>query len=363
MTRTPPRLSWSLVISTYDRERILRRCLALAAAQTRPPREIIVVDASPGWAATRDWVVATLAPAHPHVDWRYEPAVRRSLPAQRNQGIAMATADVLLMIDDDSLMYPDCAERIMAIYEADTEGAIAGIMATEAGQPPPELPVEPGGGSPPSAGAGAPVPAVPPLGPLRRLKDDLLVRFGVRDFLPPYDPDAATETIPAAVRHLGVAPAARLMGAYMTYRRRVLVRHRFDEVLDAYAYLEDADVSYRASRDGVLLQATGALLCHTRDAGGRLSKYTTAVLGALNAVVLHRLHSGDVGRSRAEMRPFLRKRMVVEALRDVHKRRWSLPQARGVWHALRLYDRVFAMREDELRGWYAGYQRQLVARG
>ena len=45
-------LTWALVIATYKRENILLRCLQLAAIQTRLPKEIIVVDASPDYEKT-----------------------------------------------------------------------------------------------------------------------------------------------------------------------------------------------------------------------------------------------------------------------------------------------------------------------
>ena len=50
-------LSWALFIATYKREHILLRCLRLAAGQTRPPKEIIVVDASPDYEKTCDLVL------------------------------------------------------------------------------------------------------------------------------------------------------------------------------------------------------------------------------------------------------------------------------------------------------------------
>src|SRR5262249_52513802 len=98
--------------------------------------EIIVVDASPGWEKTRDDVLANLAAAHPEIRWNYVAAEKRSSAAQRNQGIRLATADVLLLIDDDSLMYPDCAEQILRIYEADPEGVVAGVNAMHVPVPP-----------------------------------------------------------------------------------------------------------------------------------------------------------------------------------------------------------------------------------
>jgi len=107
--------SWALVISTYNRKDVLLRCINTALTQTVPPAEVIVVDASADWEANREQVERAVAPSHPRVKFEYREARQKRLPAQRNQGIELATADVLFMIDDDSLMYPDCAEEILRV--------------------------------------------------------------------------------------------------------------------------------------------------------------------------------------------------------------------------------------------------------
>src|SRR5262249_34568845 len=92
-------LTWALVIATYRREHILPRCLRLAAQQTRPPAEVIVVDASPNWEKTRDEILASVAAAHPAIRWAYVAAEQRSSAFQRNQGVRLAGADILFLID------------------------------------------------------------------------------------------------------------------------------------------------------------------------------------------------------------------------------------------------------------------------
>ena len=102
---------WSLLIATYNRPESLCRSLRFATAQSRPPAEVIVVDASDRWEEHRTMVlqqVAAHAPAA--ILWRYERARVRGLATQRNQAIALASGDVLFLIDDDAFMYPDCAE-------------------------------------------------------------------------------------------------------------------------------------------------------------------------------------------------------------------------------------------------------------
>ena len=71
-------LSWALVIATFKRAHILPRCLKFAALQTAPPSEIIVVDASPDWAATRAAVMSDLASQHEGIRWIYVEAERPS---------------------------------------------------------------------------------------------------------------------------------------------------------------------------------------------------------------------------------------------------------------------------------------------
>jgi glycosyltransferase involved in cell wall biosynthesis/GT2 family glycosyltransferase len=345
----PGSLSWSLVVATYNRRAVLRRCLELATRQTRSPCEIIVVDASADWEAARADILSELAARHPGIRWQYVQADRRSLTVQRNQGIRLATADIVFLIDDDSLMYPDCAEHILRVYESDPDGLVVGVMADEAAVPPDEAP------------SGPPAPAPPP-GKLRQLKDRLLRALGVMAYLKPYDTRAASRPLPKGCDGLRVLPRESLYGASMTFRRRVVAAEPFEEILDAYAYLEDADASYRAARNGLLLQAQDARLCHLRAPGGRLSDYTLSTLGALNALVLHRLHSSDLRRSRSLYRSFLLKQLVVQALRDLARRDETFPRARGIWTAMGRLRTVLGSRKEAVRAWYPQFQTELLTR-
>ena len=130
---------------------------------------------------------------------------------QRNQGIALATADILFLIDDDSLMYPGCAGRIMAIYEADRDGAVAGVQATLAAAPPGDLEVADGRKK---TGYGA-VPEVRG-GRLRTVKEALWRHLFLMDaptLFIPYDGAYPRRPLPSAIARLGVVregPAARL---------------------------------------------------------------------------------------------------------------------------------------------------------
>ena len=139
-------LTWSQSVVTFKRPDMLLRCLKLGAEQSRPPAEIVVVDASPDWDKTRDRVMAELAPRHPEIRWVYEKAIEPNIAIQRNQALGLVTSDITIAPDDDSLLYPDAAEEILRAYEADVEGKVVGIMTLLADDPPDvERPAPPAG--------------------------------------------------------------------------------------------------------------------------------------------------------------------------------------------------------------------------
>ncbi|MGD1278307.1 MAG: glycosyltransferase [Tepidisphaeraceae bacterium] len=345
----PVPLHWSLVIATYQRQQILQRCLRLAAGHTRPPRQIIIVDASPDWQRSRDAVLSTLAAEHAEIAWIYVPAERRSAAAQRNQGIRLADAEIIFLIDDDSLMYPDCAAQIMRVYEADAGGAVAGVSPVHVPLPPDR----------PQAAAGdaAERGTTKRHGRLMRFVRRLLA---ADDIFVPYDEDFPRHALPPALAQLPVTLRPLMVGSGMTLRREVCLREPFEEILGYYAYGEDSDAGYRASRGGALVTALSARVCHIGAGGGRLDRFVVAALGALNPLVLHRLYSTDLNRSRRRLRRMMARRMLILLGKDLSQGRFALPNVRGMLYAWRRMDEVFARSPEELRVWYPQVQKDLV---
>ncbi len=344
------RLTWDLVIATYKREEILPRCLRLAAGQTRAPARVIVVDASPGWEATRAQVMGEIAPAFPGIEWRYDKAERASSAAQRNQGLRLATADVVFYIDDDSLLYPDCAEIIMSVYESDREGKVAGVSMIEVGTTPEDA-ARPGAGAPRT---------VTPSESGSRFRDAIRRVLKADEIFVPYDAAFPDHGVPESVRGMEVGARQTMTGNRVTYRREFAVREPFEEMLARYAAGEDSDQSYRVSRHGALLTAFEAKMFHVGSPGGRMPPRVTTSLGAMNPLVLTRLHCSDPARKQRETASLLRRRLLIEAIKDVTKRQLSFPRARGILDALRNLPRVYAMSEGELREWYPEFQTALI---
>ncbi|HYT88092.1 MAG TPA: glycosyltransferase [Gemmataceae bacterium] len=351
--KTVQPLRWALIVVTYNRGPALHRCVGYALGQTRPPQEIIIVDASTNWQEIRDSLFAQFARTHPEIRWEYQPARIRGITHQRNQAIELATSEIFFLIDDDSFMYPDCAEEIMRVYEADPAGAVAGVGAMLSETPP-------GDAEKPAAAA---VPAPPSRPSLKqRLTDFMERRVDADATLLPYDEAYPEHPLPPAVAALDVAVTRYLQGMRMTYRREVIQRERFNEMLWRYASTEDLDASYRASRHGALLNAFRARLYHALDPSGRLTRYVCSVLGLINMAALYRLHGR---RPRALLRAFgarIALRVGANTLRDLARRRFTLPYARADLFALTQLGHISRMDEDALRRWLPAFQNDLIER-
>ena len=347
-------LTWSLVIPTYQRQAVLLRCLRCAAQQTFPPKEIIVVDASPQWQQTSTRVTQELIPTFPQIQWKYVQAHRLSSAAQRNQGIELTSAEIIFLIDDDSLMYPDCAQEVMSIYRLDKEHKVSGIMpALEV--LPPDVQCASSSVSSPSIKVNNQWTIVQSYlrGKAKRL-------IGDDDIFIPYDFYFPKYSLPESLKTQQVHPVSMTHGARMSYRKHILDQVRFEEILERYAVNEDNDVCYRASRLGMLLQALKAKICHLQVSEGRVSRYTATVFWGLNQAVLHCLHSSDLIQFKKRFSKMLWKRLWTQTIKDILDRRWSLPSTRGIWFVLQHQGKIFSRSPEELRRWYPEFQKTLL---
>ena len=344
-----PALTWGLVVCTYRRAEVLLRCLRAAVRQTLPPVEIIVVDASPDWQQTRDRVMHEMAPDAPSVNWHYVKADIASLPAQRNQGMTLAIADILFMIDDDSILYPDCAQEILNVYAADVNHQIAAVGAVPVpGEPPDD--------------AGVPSQADPTEWSSKnrlfaRLRWWLSLPFdrGERSFIP-YAGRWPTRTIPPQCAHLGLQLARTLNGYRMTFRREVISKVRFTALLAGSPPFEDIEATHRASQHGTIVNAPRARLCHLTWNSARLNQLAYSTLWVTNAAVLHVLYGQDKAALRRRWRSRTARAMWLHLLKDLLKRRWRFPEFRGIRRGRRMLDRIYAKTPQQLARWYPPVQ-------
>jgi GT2 family glycosyltransferase len=354
-------LSWGLVIATYNRGDILEQAITLATGQSRRPAEIIIVDASKNWEETKQRLAIRVFARNPDIRWVYEKATQRSSAAQRNQGFSLSTADIIFFIDDDSLMYPGCAETILNIYEADGNGQIAGIQAELVGEPPKGSHI---------TSARKETGYAPTLrlntGHFSRLKHLMWQNVFLMDakkLFIPYDADFPVFPIPITVASASIKPEHLLQGCRMTFRRDALLKEGFEPLLLSYSPGEDLDLSYRVSRHGCLLTAMDAYIHHAELADGRVRRLEATFLSATNQALFLRKNSPHLATSKSRYFKLMARRVLAELLKDLLSRRWSFPQLRGLLRAWQPAQHIFAMSDADLHRNYPALQAEILNGG
>lgn len=352
-------MDWSLCIATLNRQAVLLQTLDYAARQTCPPRQVVVVDVSDNWqeGAAK---AAALFKAYPDIDLKYMTSAVRSSATQRNVGVAACRHDIVFMIDDDSFMYPNCAEEILKVYAADTGTGVACVAAKLVPDLPPETQLEDGIKRKSSGRRGGSGITKTVLQSrfggwfnrkvLLQNKDELFLKYD----------EPRSRTVPDTVADLAVVPIYFMPGSAMTVRREIALREPFDTALRYYAAFEDLDVAYRYARHGAVLQATRAHLHHFEAAGGRMKRKKIIVFQLLNMLVFlkrHARHPEDwIGRYRILMW----RRFFGEVFKDALSGRFSFPQARGVLMVMRHWRKVWAQDVSDLDDWYPGFQKRII---
>ncbi len=113
----------SVLIPSFRRPAALKNCLLSLAAQTRRPGEVIVVwqaDDTP----TRD-TAEQIRQALPYELRLIHHLTTGIVPAE-NEGLTVATGQIILLIDDDALAPPDWIARHLACYSDRGVGAVGG---------------------------------------------------------------------------------------------------------------------------------------------------------------------------------------------------------------------------------------------
>ncbi|MDQ7842944.1 MAG: glycosyltransferase [Armatimonadota bacterium] len=113
-------MKFSLILATVERTREVARFLASLEGQTYPHFEVVVVDQNDD-----DRVDRLIASHEMHYAIRRLRA-SRGLSRARNQGIAVATGDVLAFPDDDCWYPPELLVRVVGHLESGTWQGVAG---------------------------------------------------------------------------------------------------------------------------------------------------------------------------------------------------------------------------------------------
>lgn len=335
----------------------MRECARHALASTLPPSEIVIVDASDDWRDNRVLIETEIAEAGTTTLLRYVAAKRKSLTVQRNQCVALAEADILFMIDDDAMLHPDAAARIMGFYRADTQGRIVAISCCNtplAARP------EPGEAIKQTNRAGRMVANRP--APVQRVIDFLLRHALMipadQRFLPYDRPERRWRGNAALPSGLFRVPC--IVGFALTVRRAVALREPFDEGLVGSCIAEDLDACYRFGRHGLLAFAPEAGIDHLEAAAGRDRRRVNTALALLNVAYFTRRNSTRQARDFARYAIWYLRMTLAELPKDAVGRRFGFPQLRGALLAGRHLPALLRQPRDGLAQWYQARQMQIM---
>lgn len=284
-------LEISVVVATRNRPDALAMSLPLLLAQTRPVREIVVVDSSDDHAAVeREFERAT--------DGTQIPVRLLRGPMgschQRNLGLSQVSGDVILFPDDDSLLFPNAVEELMRIYEADEEGRLAGVSC--AASPTSPLETEPSEAVALSADKATGLRA-------------LFYRLEARELaVPTVMLSRHLErgaTLPEGLRQLGCVPQASQFGFRMSFRADAIREHGFNEALGGYAYCEDRDACFAIFGRQVFTTAQKAKIYHHRFPGQRGNPYDFGKMLVMNQIYIVARHTEKGHPVRRSIPPYL----------------------------------------------------------
>lgn len=119
----PIGVSASIVICTRHRSHDLARCLEAIQSEIASGREVVVVDNGP------DAATEAAVRAHPRLRYVIEP--RPGLSCARNAGIAAASGDVVIFVDDDVRPEPGWIEPLLRRFAEPGVGVVCGLVLPE----------------------------------------------------------------------------------------------------------------------------------------------------------------------------------------------------------------------------------------
>lgn len=221
-------LSLSVIICTRNRPNDIITCLHSLSTQTQFLDELIIVDSS-DQPLSRDpffnQIIHVFKARYTYV--QSEPG----LTLQRNKGIALATGDVIYFFDDDVILEPNYLAVMQDTFlrlptYLGGMGTITNMQTKEAVH-------------------------------WRVLRSVFLLR---RDYASGNFTWSGMPTHAYGIQSFKTIQI--LGGCCMAFRRSALQKHTFDEQLTGYAYMEDCDISWRVSRDGLLFYNPQARLAH-----------------------------------------------------------------------------------------------------
>lgn len=239
-------LEYAIVVATRNRYDMLTVSLPRFVEQTRQAARIVVVDRSDDHEPVRRLCESFRSSSDIPIEVLY--GAEANLPAQRNQGLDRVDEPVVVFPDDDSLWFPDTAENLLRVYEADVNGRYGAVSITPVDRAPDDL-------SAAAPAAQRRFGALPVVTAVRNVVESRLVPspfnvFGTQQ----------TRLLRDFAESDGLDyPLVPSIGGYrMSFRTEVVRKLAFDEILGSrigYATHEDMDMGLRVLAAGFLIAA------------------------------------------------------------------------------------------------------------
>lgn len=300
-------LRTSVIICTRNRTEDLLLMLASLKEQTVPPTEIIIIDSSTTPVTENESVSALWNAAQfaSHLLYKH---TRPSLTYQRNQGVKVATGEVLYFFDDDVVLSPHYLEEMNETFIA--HPSYAGGMGT-----------------------------VTPLAPYKPWVNILRALFFLQRNYSHGNFTASGMSTHAYgdphFKHVEV-----LGGCCMAYRSVVFKKYSFDETLEYYGYMEDCDFSYRVSRSWTLFYNPRAVLEHRQSPLGRDAVIDNKAMFIANYTYLFFKNFYPTNSWRILAYAWSILGLFLEALLILRKKQWLQGYIKGLLYAYKVSGQI-----------------------
>jgi hypothetical protein len=272
-------MHYDCVIATKNRLDALRMSIPLILKQDLLPGRLIVIDASDD----HDSVKTEVQGISQRLGFQNAIVAKSDASnsaRQRNMGLQLVEAPVVMIPDDDSMWYSGFATNVMKIYEADVRRQVGGVSGVGVPALPSELAQPTYKKSSFASVKGA----------LQLYRND----FENRLFPHPFGLIAETTWTDNidVVDDINSMRLPHITGFRMSFRTDAVRQVGFDETLGyavGYAYHEDFDVSLRLERLGyALVSAEDAKVCHYSFPGRRGKGYNYGFSVIANTVYICR---------------------------------------------------------------------------
>ncbi|QII12886.1 hypothetical protein KsCSTR_35070 [Candidatus Kuenenia stuttgartiensis] len=254
-------MNYSIIVPTCNRKKDLDTLINSILKQTLLPAEIIIIDQSDN-DDTKKYIEncknQLLTKSH-KIDVIYIYQAKKSSAAARNKGIDIARGQILSVLDDDVVLFEDYYEKLLHYFNNDKKlGGVSGNVIRK---------------------------NLHSWGMKLLLKVFLLDNFDGKMTISGFG-------FPMGERRFDRPMWVEMfIGCNMNFRSEYLKNNKFDEWFTGYSYREDAELSYRISREAVLKMIPEAKLYHNCSKANRMDIQDRKVMEVRNYYYVYKKHA------------------------------------------------------------------------